>query len=287
MHINDFKNYKVSPNDVVIRKAALVSDFQQHAHNFAELVLVTDGSGEHIIEDSSYPLNRGDVYVINPDVSHGFRTSERLEFYNIAFKPELALCDEVRAMKGYRVLFDLEPIYRIENDFGAKLSLEPAKIAKAIDLAEEMMAAQASKSPYRYTIIRMLTNLLVSKLSSWYDDQKENPSQQLLALSAIVDYIQNNLAQPLQDEILAKHTHYSVRHLRRLFKGVFHATPQQYIANQRIRLACRLLNESNLTVSEIGAKCGYQDCSYFIYVFNSFYKMTPKNYRKAGLRYLE
>lgn len=49
----------------------------------------------------------------------------------------------------------------------------------------------------------------------------------------------------------------------------------------RIDQACRLLAESNRTISEIAFECGYETLSHFNSKFRTFMNMTPSKYRRS------
>jgi two-component system response regulator YesN len=53
-----------------------------------------------------------------------------------------------------------------------------------------------------------------------------------------------------------------------------------YLENMRITLAKRYLQLSNLSVSEIGDRCGYRDHNYFSKVFKKHTGMSATEYQK-------
>ena len=62
--------------------------FEMHGHHFSELVVVLSGSGRHVTEAESYPICRGDVFVLNGRTSHAFEDSSRLKLCNVMFDPD-------------------------------------------------------------------------------------------------------------------------------------------------------------------------------------------------------
>jgi len=52
---------------------------------------------------------------------------------------------------------------------------------------------------------------------------------------------------------------------------------------QRIRIeqSCRLLENSDLRVSEIAARVGYENVKFFNQVFKQTVKLTPREFRKS------
>ena len=67
----------------------------------------------------------------------------------------------------------------------------------------------------------------------------------------------------------------------RLFKKQTGYTFTEYLTSCRIDLACRLLKETELKVSDIAAESGFSDRTKFYKVFSEKMGMTPKHYRKS------
>lgn len=71
----------------------------------------------------------------------------------------------------------------------------------------------------------------------------------------------------------------SQRNFTRRFRTATNMTPLQYLQNQRLLEAKELLQNSNLSISEIAYRVGYIDVSYFTKLFKQFVSITPKQYR--------
>ncbi|HSC67584.1 MAG TPA: helix-turn-helix domain-containing protein [Cellvibrio sp.] len=71
----------------------------------------------------------------------------------------------------------------------------------------------------------------------------------------------------------------SVRTLNRRFKNALGQTPVDYLQEIRINIAKDLLKTSNLSISEIADKVGYQDTGYFTALFKKTLATTPSAYR--------
>ena len=71
-------------------------------------------------------------------------------------------------------------------------------------------------------------------------------------------------------------------HLARTFKEQTGTTVMQWLDGIRINHAQSLLRETNLSLDEIVARCGYWDKSNFIRKFKRIYHITPMQYREAA-----
>jgi transcriptional regulator GlxA family with amidase domain len=73
----------------------------------------------------------------------------------------------------------------------------------------------------------------------------------------------------------------SQRTLNRRFKRATGVSPGRYLQQLRLEHARELLRDSNLSVTEIAAKVGYQDVAYFSTLFRLHMSLSPTAYRKS------
>ena len=67
---------------VNVSQGVINSDFKLHTHDFYEASIVVSGKARHVIGENSFPLKRGDIYVIKSGIAHGFYDVEtRSNFY--------------------------------------------------------------------------------------------------------------------------------------------------------------------------------------------------------------
>lgn len=92
--------------------------------------------------------------------------------------------------------------------------------------------------------------------------------------------IRQKLTEPLVLPELASTAGLSVRQFHRRFRQVTGQTPIGYQHTQRCSAARELLQDSNLSVAEVGASVGFVDAAYFIRVFKRLAGQTPGEYRR-------
>ncbi|MDG6692567.1 helix-turn-helix domain-containing protein [Staphylococcus aureus] len=75
--------------------------------------------------------------------------------------------------------------------------------------------------------------------------------------------------------------HYQTRYaLRQLFRQQTGMTISQYLRQLRLCQAQYLLRHSSLLISEIAARCGFEDSNYFSVVFTRETGVTPRVWRQ-------
>jgi AraC family transcriptional regulator len=67
----------------------------------------------------------------------------------------------------------------------------------------------------------------------------------------------------------------------RCFRAVTGKTPQKYLMNLKVERACRYLEKSQMTMTEICIACGFSDPSHFSTVFKREVGMPPSEYRRS------
>ncbi len=78
---------------------------------------------------------------------------------------------------------------------------------------------------------------------------------------------------------LASQLAVSEDHLRRLFRAVYGKTPQQYLAERRIRHAAELLRKTPRGVKEVATAVGWSNVAHFYKLFKRSVGLTPAGYR--------
>ena len=83
-------------------------------------------------------------------------------------------------------------------------------------------------------------------------------------------------------EILASRVGVGARHLSRLFARHFGATPTQFARTARVQRAKRLLDETDLTMTEIAMRAGFRSLRRFNSSFFELYKRSPSSIRRSN-----
>ncbi len=99
-----------------------------------------------------------------------------------------------------------------------------------------------------------------------------------------VELMHAHMHRDLALEEIAASAHLSPFHFARLFKKLTGATPHAYLASLRAARAQALLAETDLPVTEVGARVGYMSSSHFARAFRQATGISPRAYRQALVR---
>lgn len=100
----------------------------------------------------------------------------------------------------------------------------------------------------------------------------------------LVWYIHRNLTEDLSREAVAAHFSIAPDYVSRLFHDYTHTRFLDFVRQERLTLACRLLPSTRHSIKEIAGMCGFQLPAYFIRRFREKYGTTPAVYRKQSRR---
>lgn len=100
-----------------------------------------------------------------------------------------------------------------------------------------------------------------------------------LRLKRVLEYINTHLEQDIQLSDLAEVANLSQCYFASLFKQSMGVAPWQYIVQQRVERAKKLLKQCNNSIAEIAFLCGFNSQSHLTQQFRKFTGVTPKTYR--------
>jgi AraC family transcriptional regulator len=104
-------------------------------------------------------------------------------------------------------------------------------------------------------------------------------------LKLILDYIEENLAQPIALRKLGELAGVSTRHFERAFRQAIGVPPHAYVVRKRVaRAQTLLLSEPGLTVDEIAARAGFSSSSHLSSTFRRQTGYSPTTFRRLQSR---
>lgn len=143
------------------------------------------------------------------------------------------------------------------------------KLSRLFHLEIEGTTSMAELHPLRDTMIRRYCAAVRSK-----NDTRYSP-----VIQKVVDSVECSFNTNLTLNSLAQQLHVSPSYLSTLFKKETGQAFTEYLTQQRLAFAKKLLRETDLPVNVVAAECGIADNSYFARIFKARMGMTPAQYR--------
>ncbi|NMO97654.1 helix-turn-helix domain-containing protein [Paenibacillus lemnae] len=253
-------------------------------HNFTELVIVLHGNAAHVINEQSYFVKKGDVFVINGDTLHAYKEPRHFKICNIMFRPEIlkSAGSDLKKVNGFQALFVVEPHFRNFHHYQSKLSL-PIPNLEHVSSQVDMMIEEYNHKPQGYqTMLVSKFMELVVYLSRQYGSMEAGKESHVAHLASAISFMEDHYLEAVSLEDIARQSEISVRHLNRIFQTYYETTPISYLHHLRMEHACKLLMMTKLPITEVSYNSGFNDSNYFARQFRKMYGMSPKSFRNNG-----
>lgn len=247
-----------------------------HSHEYYEIFLTQTSNIVHMANNSTTILQKGELVFIRPDDVHYYHHSGPYNFINIAFSTDIA--NELFSYIGDA----------LDLDFLLNSSTPPsAKLFKFERLALEQSLYNLNNLPYDDVIKRRLfcKKILVDIFSEYFSN-KENSSVNSLPKWLAETNIQMHNPENFIEGIsaLERISGKSYSYLAKNTKLYFNQTVTEYINDIKLNTAANLLKQSNLSVIDISAECGFSSINYFHKCFKKKFGMTPKELRSSSFK---
>jgi AraC family transcriptional regulator, L-rhamnose operon transcriptional activator RhaR len=256
-----------------------------HKHDFIEVVYITSGSCTHMINNSEYTVERGDILLLNIGDSHSFAPDGSVSVINILIDPQFI--DGKPAGQKPVDLLALTSYDEFDDKIGElppQIRI-PAKYLLDIETIMKSMIFEFNEKSIGYkTVLRGYLNVLMARLLRIVCQAESNPVNMRNNLRdtfpAIIEYIERNYHSKITLSELARNSFFNPSYFGQVFKDSFGMTPMEYVNRKRITEAARILKENDSSVEQVCYMVGYKDKKQFYKLFKSYTGQTPGQFRK-------
>jgi len=163
------------------------------------------------------------------------------------------------------------PFGRLDSRLGAERALQ-----ETVELMQHhpRSGQLRGQSFVRELLATQLANGMTLRLPEEVSDPRVGVVRQLM---------EEGLSSPeLSIGELAGAVKIGVVQLRKIFRRETGSNPKNFLDTLRLREAARRLRQSQASVKDISAACGFSQDHYFHRVFRKAYSCTPSEYRTSG-----
>lgn len=248
--------------------------FAEHTHEFCEMVLVWRGNGLHVLNDRPYRITRGDLFYIRAEDKHSYASVNDLVLQNVIYCPErLKLnVDWAAAIPRFTEARG-EPHWRLSSN----------GMAQVRQVIAQLEQESQKDDPLANSMSELLFAQLVMTLKRFrYATDHPSANEQEALLDKLITALAGSLNRSFVLEKFCEQEQCSERALRQQFRTQTGMTVNHYLRQLRICHAQYLLQHTELMVSEVAMRCGFEDSNYFSVVFNREVGMTPVQWRQRS-----
>ncbi len=233
---------------------------------FSVLQHTIAGAGRLVFEKRLWQVQPGETMLVTVPHDHRYwlEPGESWSFFWIA------MCGQ-EALRLHRTMLEVAgPVFR----------LAPATVAELAGLCSALAmpglsAGRASCHAYQATMAA-------------YDDltarhSLDGGAASHEALARVTTYVRDHLDQTLDVGTLAAVAGLSRAHFSRVFTRVEGIPPSEYVMQQRMQRAARMLVGGQISIKAVAGACGFNDQNYFAKAFRRVFAVSPSEFRTNGM----
>ena len=252
------KLQKIKNGKIMVKEKNIVS-YPTHWHEFYEIELIISGSGSYIIDGIERKIEKNMLFFMTPVNFHRVIT-DGSEVITLMFMGEV--CD-----KG--MLFRLSSLFDTDS-----VSLDDADAEYLAKIMHELnIASSENDDEYSFHLL----NSILGKLCRISNRHRHG---RLTKVQTAMLYIQNNFRNDIGLEDIAASAGVTPSYMSSIFKKDCGVSFKEYINGIRFDYAKKMLEFSDMTVTDICFESGFNDYANFERSFKAKFGISPREYRK-------
>lgn len=246
-----------------------------HWHKEWELLRIKAGSFQIQLDHEQFTAKPGDVFLIRGGVLHGGVPDSCV--YECFVFDLYGLFRSSEMVKKH-----LRPFYRQEicpqNYFPSAPDSPVHGITEVLmSLFSQSRCPELETSACICSLFAWILNngRYAAAASETYAD-----NHRIGQIKTVLEYIEAHFSSGISLAELSGCIGMNPKYFCKFFTSLTHQTPMDYLNFYRIEHAAFLLDSTDLSVTDIGAECGFSESSYFTKVFKKYKGITPKDFRR-------
>lgn len=252
-----------------------------HVHNSCELLFMEEGEARYRIKDTDYYLGPRDVLIIGGTDPHSreFLKTPCLR-YGLTVMP--SFIESLPVINSYR------NVYRTQSPENAlKLKhIDEAVFDRMIRIIWRLREETEENGEGRGEMVYALLLELTIYLKRLLQLEKQETSGTYKTMSRVKNYIDFHYGEELTLQELSRLFYLQPNTISKNFGRIFGKNINQYIHAVRITHAVRILEESDVSITELSAMVGYANVNTFLRQFREKMNISPLQYKKRFNQYL-
>ena len=253
-----------------------------HVHEYFEILLCREGAFRLETGERAIHLGVGDMAVIDPmevHCTHALCEGDNT-YMVLKFVPELMYSAEQPLYE----LGTLTAYMRMRSSHRKVFAAEYVERSGMGEIMERIFAEYSAREfGYALSVRAEIMRLFVKILRDWHEyGAPELPDAESMAqLQRAYEYIEANCAGSVTLADVARHCNMSYTAFSRFFSRHAGRSFSEALLLTRVKRSMRLINSTDMSITEIAAQTGFSSTSHYIRSFKAVTGKTPLMYREA------
>ena len=252
------------------------SQLSLHSHPFYEILCCRNTCGvEYLVETERYRLQKGDVVIVPPGISHRPLLPEKMPE---PYKRDV-LWVSTEFIRMLQQIYPVQPFQVRENVYllrtgGTDWNFLMDKFHQGVREAE------SRQSGWEAVVIANTLQLLV-QLQRAISERTAMPlkAEKPTLLENILSYLEEHLGEKITLADVARNSYVSESTVSQLFRQKMGVSFYRYLTQRRL-IAAKTAIESGSLLEDVATAVGFGDYSSFYRAFRQAFGISPKQYRK-------
>ncbi len=255
-------------------------------HREIEFVFVRKGTLFLTVNEKQRVLSAGEIGIINREEVHFGNPSPGgpceadavlVDIDSLLPASDISVKKELQALAASEVV--LAPVLSREIPFYPEVAACLDRLVQIYGNFEIGSSFRALSLIYELLSYFFSADELSFSISGGVGQNREK----IKRLNEVLRYIGENYSRKIYISELADRLYMGEDNFYKFFVSVTGTSPASYMNSFRMKRAAEFLTGTDLSVTDICYKAGFNNVSYFIKMFQKYYGQTPKRYRSLYL----
>lgn len=258
--------------------------FPWHWHPFLEVGYVLSGEIKIRTAEDNYTVKAGEIFFINAGIMHSIYENNNRNDCKI-----YAHLFDMHFLSGmYNSLFERKYLLPILTSSKLQVYVIHGTSTKYMQMTENLLKIidlnEKESFGYEFEVREKLSHfwcmLLEETVALINTKEPKKDTIDMERLKIMMQFIHERYQDKLTLEDISARASISSRECNRCFQRNIKISPMNYLNKYRVRMAAKMLLQSNDSIITISETCGFSSSSYFTKIFKGIMGCTPNRYRK-------
>jgi AraC-like DNA-binding protein len=257
-----------------------------HQHPEVQLTKIFEGVGNLVVGDYIGRFNAGDMYLMGPDIAHVFRNddsyymgdeSKRAYMESIYYDVKVVenCLVHIEEFRGVLEFFrELNGCYRVEDD-KQYIKKRITRLRTVTGLNRIVLSMEILQRIMEEGVLQRLNKMGYVKNYSRKEERR---------MDNVMRFLMEESHRSVKLADVAEVANMNKEAFCRFFKERTRKTLTEFLNEVRITNACHMLENKDMSISQVANESGFTNLSYFNRLFKKLNGVTPKEFRRSLLK---